>query len=370
MRATGLRRPDPLDAAWLAFALLNVAAMLRWPRWETIPFHLIWFTLTLLYGFRVWALAADLRGADRAGTRHRAADRPRRRQRHAGVGRAVRGPADVGDVPRHGLARPPPPRGVRGRGAPRCASAPRCSRARSASCTTSRTSCGRRSRSPAGISRSCAGPRDDAVSPEVVGGDRRARPGWSASSSGCCCSCAAGPAEFARTAEDIDLDTLIEDVTMRWAEIAPRVWRVGDLPHGTLRIDRDALRIALDALVENAVAHTEPTDAIELRASKVRRPGGDRGGRRGLRDPGRDARPDLRTLRRAPTRPASAAARASAWGSRSSRRSRTPTADAAPCRARPPARRSRSCCRGSRPRHPRPWRGCREPVCADEVAGP
>jgi hypothetical protein len=56
MRAIGLRRPDLLELAWFAFALINVAAMLLWPSWETIPFHLIWFTLTLLYGFRVWAL--------------------------------------------------------------------------------------------------------------------------------------------------------------------------------------------------------------------------------------------------------------------------------------------------------------------------
>jgi two-component system OmpR family sensor kinase len=56
---------------------------------------------------------------------------------------------------------------------------------------------------------------------------------------------------------------------MRWAEIAPRVWRVGHLAAGTVRMDQDALRIALDALVENAVAHTEETDAIELRARAV-----------------------------------------------------------------------------------------------------
>ena len=34
-------------------------------------------------------------------------------------------------------------------------------------------------------------------------------------------------------------------------------------------MDQDALRIAVDALVENAVAHTEETDAIELRALAV-----------------------------------------------------------------------------------------------------
>src|SRR5919201_4381212 len=55
MRAIGSRL-SPIDIAWLAFALLNVAAMVLWPTWETIPFHLIWFSLTLLYGFRVWAL--------------------------------------------------------------------------------------------------------------------------------------------------------------------------------------------------------------------------------------------------------------------------------------------------------------------------
>src|SRR4051812_8445973 len=55
MRATASRL-KPLDLVWFAFALVNVAAMVAWPTWETIPFHLIWFSLTLLYGFRVWAL--------------------------------------------------------------------------------------------------------------------------------------------------------------------------------------------------------------------------------------------------------------------------------------------------------------------------
>ncbi len=79
----------------------------------------------------------------------------------------------------------------------------------------------------------------------------------------------AGEASFAATAEEVDLESLIEDVAMRWAEIAPRVWRVGYLAAGTIRMDQDGLRIALDALVENAVAHTNETDAIELRARAV-----------------------------------------------------------------------------------------------------
>ena len=48
--------------AWVAFALANVVAMVRWESWETIPFHFIWVSLTLLYGFRVWSpLPTDVR---------------------------------------------------------------------------------------------------------------------------------------------------------------------------------------------------------------------------------------------------------------------------------------------------------------------
>jgi signal transduction histidine kinase len=43
-----------IDLAWALFAVANLVAMYALPRWETIPFHFIWVSLTLLYGFRVW----------------------------------------------------------------------------------------------------------------------------------------------------------------------------------------------------------------------------------------------------------------------------------------------------------------------------
>jgi signal transduction histidine kinase len=43
-----------LFVAWVAFSLVNLAAMLLVPEWETVPFHFIWVSLTLLYGFQVW----------------------------------------------------------------------------------------------------------------------------------------------------------------------------------------------------------------------------------------------------------------------------------------------------------------------------
>jgi signal transduction histidine kinase len=64
----------------------------------------------------------------------------------------------------------------------------------------------------------------------------------------------------------VDLDDLLEETVLRWAEVALRVWQVGELASATLDADPDALRIALDALIENAVEHTGPDDVIEVRS--------------------------------------------------------------------------------------------------------
>jgi len=66
--------------------------------------------------------------------------------------------------------------------------------------------------------------------------------------------------------EHIELEPFLEEVFMRWSEVAPRVWRLGRLAPGRLVTDSDALRIALDALIENAVQHTHADDVIELSA--------------------------------------------------------------------------------------------------------
>ena len=44
-----------VDMAWAAFSVANLGAIVIFSRWETVPFHFIWITLTLLYGFRVWS---------------------------------------------------------------------------------------------------------------------------------------------------------------------------------------------------------------------------------------------------------------------------------------------------------------------------
>lgn len=63
MRIDRLQWPNRdrwIDVGWLLFAMANLAAMLVFPRWETVPFHFIWVSLTLLYGFRVWRLRPTL----------------------------------------------------------------------------------------------------------------------------------------------------------------------------------------------------------------------------------------------------------------------------------------------------------------------
>src|SRR5256885_4016912 len=53
-----LKRFGAVEAAWFAFAAANLVAMELWPTWETIAFHFIWISLTLVYGFRVWSPAS------------------------------------------------------------------------------------------------------------------------------------------------------------------------------------------------------------------------------------------------------------------------------------------------------------------------
>src|SRR2546423_8124010 len=43
-----------VELGWVGFAALNFAAMPFAGEWETVPFHFVWVSLTIVYGFRVW----------------------------------------------------------------------------------------------------------------------------------------------------------------------------------------------------------------------------------------------------------------------------------------------------------------------------
>ena len=48
MRVIAFLRRNWLELAWAVFAVANFTVMTVLPRWETIPFHFIWVSLTLL----------------------------------------------------------------------------------------------------------------------------------------------------------------------------------------------------------------------------------------------------------------------------------------------------------------------------------
>jgi len=58
-------------------------------------------------------------------------------------------------------------------------------------------------------------------------------------------------------------DSLVLDALERWGHV-PRHWRLGETAEAVVPGDADRLTVALDALLENAVAHTKPGDRIEV----------------------------------------------------------------------------------------------------------
>jgi signal transduction histidine kinase len=60
-------------------------------------------------------------------------------------------------------------------------------------------------------------------------------------------------------------DTIVIEALGRWG-YTPRRWRLGEVAEATVPVDSDRLGSALDALLENAIAHTGKDDLIELSA--------------------------------------------------------------------------------------------------------
>jgi signal transduction histidine kinase len=63
----------------------------------------------------------------------------------------------------------------------------------------------------------------------------------------------------------VGIDSIVIEALDRWG-YTPRRWRLGEVAEATVPGDRDRLAVALDALLENAIAHTDKDDTIELSA--------------------------------------------------------------------------------------------------------
>jgi signal transduction histidine kinase len=61
----------------------------------------------------------------------------------------------------------------------------------------------------------------------------------------------------------IEIEPVLVEALHRWSP-TPRQWRLGSTDEAVVEADADRLALAIDALVENAVKHTTPGDWIEL----------------------------------------------------------------------------------------------------------
>jgi signal transduction histidine kinase len=260
MAGIGWLRHRRVELAWLAFAAANLVAMGLLPSWETIPFHFIWISLTLVYGFRVWSpgntsLVLVLVILATGGLI----------LSDAFSGEQLWG--ELFEVPLmaamflamvwHARRRQDAVRELQEEAAER------------AELLTQQKrflhDVSHELRTPVTIARghlevlqrvNGSGGQEVEVALDELGRIEHIleRLLLLAKSK---------QPDFVVPAA-IDVEPFLEDVFLRWSEVVPRGWRLGGLEPGTLLADPEALRISLDALLENAVKHTEPADAICL----------------------------------------------------------------------------------------------------------
>jgi signal transduction histidine kinase len=262
MPAIDLLRRRPIEVAWASFAIANLVAMRMWPSWETIPFHFIWISLTLVYGFRVW---------------RRAATNLTLLAVVASTGALILSDAFSGEqlwgelfeVPLmsamflamvwHARRRQDALRVVERQASERASLLERQERFLHDASHELRT--------PVTIARGhleVLRRTNGKPAPEVdVALDELKR--IEQILERLLLLAKADQPDFV-VLETIELEPFLEDVFMRWSEIAPRAWKLGELAPGELSVDSEGLRCALDALLENAVAYSERGDPIELRS--------------------------------------------------------------------------------------------------------
>ena len=263
MRGIESARRNKVEFAWGAFALANLVAMFAWPNWETIPFHFIWVSLTLVYGFRIWQPGPTftiLGLVTLASGSLILADAFSEAQPWGELFEVPLMSAMFLAMVWHARRRQEALHAVQREAAERASLLERQERFLHDVSHELRT--------PVTIARGHlevfhrpAGghpheievaldelQRIDRILERLLLLAKADRPDF-------------------LVLGQVDVEHFLEDVFMRWSEVAPRIWRLGELADGTVHADPEALRIALDALLENAVKYTDRPDAIELSAS-------------------------------------------------------------------------------------------------------
>jgi signal transduction histidine kinase len=263
MRATGWLQRNAVEVLWGLFAIANWVAMIAWPAWETVPFHFVWISLTIVYGFRVWSPGVTgliLSTVILATGASILSD--------AFAGIQLWG--ELFEVPLmsamfvamvwHARRRVEALAKVEALADERAGLLEQEERLLHDVSHELRT--------PVTIARGhleLLARRLAADQPELtVAFDELAR--IERIVDRLLLLARAERPDFV-AATSVRLVPFLEDVFMRWAEVAPRAWRLGEILDVTLQVDETWLRAALDALLENAVQYTDDDHArIELSA--------------------------------------------------------------------------------------------------------
>jgi signal transduction histidine kinase len=255
-------RPALLDAAWAAFSAVNLLAIFRFANWETVPFHFIWISFTLLYGFRTWATRPTLAVLGVVMVTTGAAI-------GADVSRGTEPLAELTEVPlmaamfvamvwhaRRKLTAEQESRRVGEENARLLATQRRFLQDASHQLRTPITIALGHAELLAGDLTGGQEGRDIEV---VLGELNQLR---RIAERLLVIAAAEGP-EFLQ-AEPVELDAFVLEILRRWRPTADRRWQLGRLDKVTVRADRERLGLAVDALLENAVRHTASGDVIKL----------------------------------------------------------------------------------------------------------
>jgi signal transduction histidine kinase len=256
MRAIESLRRSSIEVAWGAFAAANLVAMALWPGWETIPFHFIWISLTLVYGFRVWRSGATTLTLSLV---------------IVATGALILDDAYEGEQLWGELFEVPLMSAMflaMVWHARRRLDALAVVESQAARQERFLHDASHELRTPVTIARGhleVLRRTNGKEAPEIdVALDELGR--IEQILERLLLLAKADQPDFV-VLEDVDLEPFLEDVFVRWSEVAPRSWRLGKLASGKLAVDPEGLRSALDALLENAVKYTEPGDLIELRSN-------------------------------------------------------------------------------------------------------
>jgi two-component system, OmpR family, sensor kinase len=263
-------RKSRWDLIWVAFVALNLAAMRLVPEWGTVPFLAIWVSLTVLYGFRLWRLQPAILtlgvvtiatgviiGIEVVNGQQDAdylAEVPlialmflvmvwHGHRRQSAVDERLAALEEVQRVSQENL---------------------RLLEQQRLFLLDAAHELG----TPITVALGHAELIEQAVTDELVAEDARVIVGelgrMRRLAARLLLLTSAGTPGFLNVAP-VTADTVVMEALSRWG-YTPRRWRLGEVAEATVLGDHDRLSVAMDALIENAVAHTEADDLIELSA--------------------------------------------------------------------------------------------------------